>query len=186
MSFQVGSIDRTFRDELEMACNVDLDQCWECGKCTGGCTTAHNMDYTPRKIIQLIRIGAVKTLMSCNTPWVCVSCRLCVDRCPAGIDIPRIMDYLREKSLAIKDHGPGVDDIILFHKLLLEEVYKRGRVSATALALKLNMQTGQYFKDAGLGQKLLRKGKISPFSSKVRDLNKVRSFFKQEPDRREV
>jgi heterodisulfide reductase subunit C len=96
------------------------------------------------------------------------------------------MDYLREKSLAIKDHGPGVDDIILFHKLLLEEVYKRGRVSETALALKFNMQTGQYFKDAGLGQKLLRKGKISPFSSKVRDLNKVRSFFKQEPDRREV
>ncbi len=29
MSFQLGGIDRTFRDELEMTCKVDLGQCYE-------------------------------------------------------------------------------------------------------------------------------------------------------------
>jgi len=95
------------------------------------------------------------------------------------------MDYLKEKALATKDFGPGVDNVILFHKLLLEEVYRRGRISETALALKFNLRTGQYFKDAGLGRKLLGKGKISPLSPRVRDLDKVRSFFKQLSDRGE-
>ena len=55
MSFQVGSIDRTFRDELEMACNVDLDQCWSAAN-VPVVVQPRNMDYTPRKIIQLIKL----------------------------------------------------------------------------------------------------------------------------------
>ncbi len=143
------------------------------------------MDYTPRKIVQLIKIGAEKTLLSCNTPWICVTCKLCVDRCPAGIDIPRIMDYIREKALAKKDFSPEVYNVILFHKLLLEGVYRRGRISEAALALKFNLRTGQYLKDAKLGGKLFFKGKINPFSPRIRDINKVRSLFKQISARRE-
>src|SRR5512137_1472423 len=91
--------EKGLRQEEELACGVDLDACYECGKCSGGCSTGHHYDFTPRKIIQLVRLGAEETLLNLDALSICVSCRLCVERCPSGIDIPAIIDYLREKAL---------------------------------------------------------------------------------------
>ncbi len=177
MPIQLDATSSTLQEQIENDCRVDLSCCYECGKCSGGCSTAYLMDYTPRQVIQLIKLGAKEALLQSKAIWVCVSCHLCQDRCPAAIDIPRIMDYLREMSC-----GEGVvsetNHVFLFNKLMLDHVFKRGRVSEAELALRFNLKTGQYTKDVKLGQRLFFKGKMMPFVPGVRDRRAVRKLFK--------
>src|SRR5664279_5893098 len=86
--------------EVEEALGLDLDQCLECGKCTGGCSTGAMFDYTPRKIVQLVKLGAEDTLLHMDALSICVGWGLCRDRCPVRIDVAAILDYFRGKARA--------------------------------------------------------------------------------------
>lgn len=179
MPVNLGEINNTFQNHIERTCDVDLNTCMECGKCSGGCSNIRNMNYSPRKIIQLIKLGDETKLLNGEDMWLCVGCNLCVDRCPSGIDIPRIMDCLKETAAA-RGIKPAREHIALFHQLLLGSVFKRGRIAESTLMIRFNTQTGQYLKDAGLGLKLFLKGKLNPFSPMVKDIDSVRRFFKKD------
>jgi heterodisulfide reductase subunit C len=59
------------------------------------------MDHTPRALFAMIRAGLREEALSSNTPWICVSCYLCVVRCPQNVRITEIMYAL--KSMAIRE-----------------------------------------------------------------------------------
>lgn len=159
--------------EINLACNTDVEKCLECGKCTGGCSNAHIFDFTPRKMIKLIRLGYENTLLHMDALWACVSCHLCVDRCPMGINTPRIIDYLREKAcrLGIKPSRP---EVALFYRLMLSSIAKYGRLAEVPLMLQFNMRSRQYFKDSGLGARMFCKGKLTFFPTRIKDIQQVR------------
>jgi len=166
--------------ELKQVLGIDIEVCLECGKCSGGCSNGHIFDYTPRKIVQLVKLGFEDTLMKMDALWICLSCQLCLDRCPAGIDIPRILDYLREKA---RRKGITVTrpNVLLFQELMLDSIRKRGKVAEFPLMLKFNFKSGQYLKDAGLGMKMFAKGKLSLLSPGVQNKEDVRRLFTSEP-----
>jgi len=60
---------------------------------------AEEVDAAPRKIMALIQFGQSEALDMLNTPWVCASCHMCVVRCTRGIDLPRVMEALRQIKL---------------------------------------------------------------------------------------
>lgn len=163
---RLDEIDNALQRELKEKLDVDIETCLECGKCSGGCSNGHIFDYTPRKIVQLVKLGDEETLAGMDALWICLSCQLCLDRCPAGIDIPRILDYLREKAVTkgVKATRP---DVHLFMELMLEEARDKGRVSEVPLMIRFKKKTGQYLKDAGLGFRMFLKGKLSPFPSRM-------------------
>ena len=177
---RLNNTSSSLQEEIKEACNTDVELCMECGKCTGGCSNAHIFDYTPRKIVQLVKLGAEDTLLNMDSLWTCVSCQLCVDRCPSGINIPRIMDYLREKAYnkGIKARRSNVE---LFHELMLDSIRKTGRVAETPLMLKFNLRSGQYMKDAALGGRMFFKGKLNPLAPRVKKIDQVRRMFKKSP-----
>jgi heterodisulfide reductase subunit C len=177
-SFRLERIESPLNRELKDLFGIDVDTCLECGKCSGGCSNGHVFDYTPRKIVQLVKLGAEETLLKMDALWICLSCQLCLDRCPSGIDIPRILDHLREKSRqrGIPATRPAVG---LFHDLMLDQVRNSGRVSEVGLMLRFNVATGQYLKDAGLGWKMFLKGKLHPFSPSVKSVKEVRRLFEE-------
>ena len=164
---RLDEIDSALQRELKEKIDIDIETCLECGKCSGGCSNGHIFDYTPRKIVQLVKLGDEETLAGMDALWICLSCQLCLDRCPSGIDIPRILDYLREKAVTrgVKASRP---DVHLFMELMLEEARDKGRVSEVPLMIRFKRKTGQYLKDAGLGFKMFLKGKLSPFPSRTR------------------
>jgi heterodisulfide reductase subunit C len=123
-----------------------------------------------------VRLGAEETLMKMDALWICLSCQLCLDRCPSGIDIPRILDHLREKA-----HRKGIPAsrpaVALFHDLMLEQIRMTGRVSEVGLMLRFKAATGEYRKDAGLGLRMFLKGKLNPLSPAVKRVDEVRRLY---------
>jgi heterodisulfide reductase subunit C len=174
---RLDEIDDSLQREIKEKCGVDVETCMECGKCSGGCSNGHIFDFTPRKIVQLVKLNAEDTLIAMDSLWICLSCHLCVDRCPSGIDTARILDYMRQKA-----YRKGVTTrpkISLFHELMMSSVLRSGRVSELPLLMKYNWKTRQYInrKDAVLGLKMLLKGKLRLFSPGVKDREEVRRIF---------
>jgi heterodisulfide reductase subunit C len=60
------------------------------------------MDRLPSQVIRLAQLG-VEDVLASNTPWICAACLMCQARCPKGVDIPRIMEALRQIALR-RDH----------------------------------------------------------------------------------
>jgi heterodisulfide reductase subunit C len=81
--------------------------CYQCGKCSAGCPSAAFMDQLPNQIIRLLQLGSVAEALRSDTIWYCAACQTCYARCPKGVDLPRLMEALRE--LALQELGDQVD-----------------------------------------------------------------------------
>jgi heterodisulfide reductase subunit C len=57
------------------------------------------MDFSPRRIIELARLGLEEEIASSKTVWVCASCLNCDVNCPRGVDISKIMEAIRLLTL---------------------------------------------------------------------------------------
>ncbi len=84
--------------DVEEISGQDLLACNQCGKCSAGCPVASAVDLLPSQVIRMAQLGMVEVLAS-QTVWACASCLTCVTRCPKGVDLPRLMEALREISL---------------------------------------------------------------------------------------
>jgi heterodisulfide reductase subunit C len=87
-----------FVRDVEEISGEDLLACNQCGKCSAGCPVAAAMDMLPSQVIRMAQLGMTEVLQS-RTIWICASCLTCVTRCPKGVDLPRLMEALREISL---------------------------------------------------------------------------------------
>jgi heterodisulfide reductase subunit C len=73
--------------------------CMQCGTCTASCPMIDDMAASPRRIMALIQFGQAEALDMLNTHWICASCHTCAVRCTRGIDLPRVMEALRQLKL---------------------------------------------------------------------------------------
>jgi len=60
----------------------ELVNCFQCIKCTSGCTALKLLELKPHEIIKLVNLGFVDELPSSDIIWTCVTCLKCVQRCP--------------------------------------------------------------------------------------------------------
>jgi len=86
-------------DKISELSGQNLDACYQCGKCSGGCPSVTQMDMLPNQVIRLLQIGLPELALQCNTIWICASCYTCTVRCPRGIDLSKIMEALRQVNL---------------------------------------------------------------------------------------
>ena len=70
----------------------ELRKCYQCGTCTSLCPWGNLQDFSPRRLIEMTRLGFEGFEQQ---TWNCVSCKLCVERCPQQIDIPGIFRSMR-------------------------------------------------------------------------------------------
>ena len=165
---QVGSssagaqrtLEATVAEELLRLRGVDLMSCSECGACTDVCPVASRMDVAPAELMARLKGGAGQDSLTHTSPWVCTDCRRCSVRCPAGIDVARVMEGLR---LLARETGedPTGSPVIQFHQTFMDEITQRGRLHELSLLWRLRHQTGGRRGRLALAAVLLRKGKIS-------------------------
>jgi heterodisulfide reductase subunit D len=73
-----------------------LFSCMQCGTCSSSCPTAYAMDYAPRQLWQMLRLGMEEEVLNSQTFWLCTVCKSCQVRCPRGISLTDTMIALKE------------------------------------------------------------------------------------------
>ena len=90
---------REFIKKVKELSGQNLQLCYQCGMCTGNCPAASNMDISPRRIIELARLGLEEEIANSKTVWVCASCLACAVNCPRGFDLAKVMEAIRLLTL---------------------------------------------------------------------------------------
>ncbi|MBU0609210.1 MAG: (Fe-S)-binding protein [Armatimonadetes bacterium] len=93
------ALDREFMLQVEPDWEKLLT-CFQCGTCSASCPAAELMDYSPRQVWQMMRLGMRDLVMNSRTFWLCTQCYACQVRCPRGIKISETMRRLREWAVA--------------------------------------------------------------------------------------
>ncbi len=168
---------KSFLTEVMEVSGQNLQACYQCQKCSAGCPVAYAMDILPNQILRHIQYGHREKVLGSKTIWICASCYTCSVRCPNDIDIARIMDSLREIALR-SGIQPGEKEIPVFHSVFLDTIRSKGRIHELSLILQFKSKTKDFFKDAALGWKMYRKGKIKLFPSKFGGGKEIKEIFK--------
>lgn len=169
-------INFSLAEEISKETGNPILSCFQCRKCTNGCPLTFAMDYYPDQIIRLIILGQEDEALRSRTIWVCSSCETCTTRCPNGIDIAGVMDYLKQKA-----HKQGIVSLrdnwsYAFHRVFFENVIKNGRVHEPKIltdyllksgAWKQKLEDGSLWRDVKLGLFLLKNRRMRLLPSRV-------------------
>ncbi len=99
--------DVGFQRKVREISGQNFGKCYQCGTCSGSCPMGEHLDTMPRQLMALLQLGQRERLDNANTPWICASCHACMVRCPRGIDIPKVMEAMRQVQL--RDNVDKVD-----------------------------------------------------------------------------
>jgi heterodisulfide reductase subunit B len=158
-----ANLARRIKDELGE--NVYL--CYQCVKCTSGCPLADFFDWQPNQVMRALQLGQEDIALESQTPWLCASCQTCTTRCPQGLNISGIMDFLTREALR-RGFKPQVAEVNVFNEAFLREVRLWGRAYELGLMMEIKLRNRDLFSDLDLGVKFLQKGKLPIFPEAVR------------------
>ena len=85
----------TFLEAVNIKSGANVLECYQCGKCVSTCPVSQYMDFPPREIMQMIKLGLKEECYMANSHWFCLTCSACSGRCPREIDIPAVMEAVR-------------------------------------------------------------------------------------------
>ncbi len=148
----------------EIGQNVYL--CYQCVKCTSGCPVAAFFDWQPNQIMRALQLGQEDIALHAQTPWLCAFCQTCTTRCPQGLDIAAIMEFLTREALA-RNIQPPIPEVDAFNRAFLREVRLWGRAYEPGLMVELKLRAlsarhpEALTEDLTLYVRMLRKGKVS-------------------------
>ena len=170
-------IDLNFVDVVEQRSGKQLQQCYQCFKCSAGCPVAFAMDWAPNQIIRMIQLGLRDKVLSSTTIWICAACEACVTRCPNEVDLPVFMDSL--KAMAIEE---GINSeaahIATFHRVFLSCVREYGRLHEISLLAAYKVLSLNMFKeDMVLGALMFAKGKLRILPTRIENIDEIEQIF---------
>ena len=146
----------------KLAHGEKLFTCIQCGTCSATCPVSHYMDYTPRKIIAMVREGFKEEVLGSFTIWLCASCYSCTADCPREIKITDVMYAL--KQMAIQEGVyPKRFPIPVMATEFFRGVEREGRNSEGRLMMNMALKTNPFrlLRYAKLGWNLWRTGRAS-------------------------
>jgi len=79
--------------------NRELVNCFQCIKCTSGCTALKLLELKPHEIVKLVNLGFVDELAASDIVWTCVTCLKCVQRCPQKASPYHVIMALRNLAV---------------------------------------------------------------------------------------
>jgi len=167
-------------DQLHEATEIKSAKCYQCGKCSAGCPVSTEMEYPPSVVMRLLQTEDPvndKKLLKSNAIWLCVSCEMCLSRCPMEIDIPKAMDFMRQKSLAEGLSNPKSKHIIQFHKAFLDSIKYTGRLHEISLVADYKMRSMKLMQDVNMVPKMLSRGKLPILPEMIKGRKNVFGIF---------
>ncbi|MDA8138112.1 MAG: 4Fe-4S dicluster domain-containing protein [Desulfobacteraceae bacterium] len=171
-------IDTSFCDTVVQRSGEEFRRCLQCMSCAGGCPFSHAMTYRPNGVIRLIQYGFVREVLESPDIWLCVGCNTCSIACPMAIDIPGMMDALRE--IAIENKVKINESAILsFHQEVLNSIQRYGRTHKLEIMMRYKLRRRDFFTDMDVGLKMMAKRKLDLMPSKIADPKVVAKLFSE-------
>lgn len=164
--------------DIQDQSGINFNACLHCRTCSNACPFVEGMDYPPNALLRLVQMGLEKEALESSTIWVCVGCNTCCSFCPMAIDIPAVMDSLRERALA-RGVNIAEPDILNFHNQVLNTVEKYGRTHKLEIMMRYKLKKRDFFSDMGVGLKMLQKRKLDLTPSRIKDLSSLEKIFKK-------
>lgn len=146
-----------------------LQNCIQCGTCSGVCPLSIYMDYTPRQLMALTRADFKREVLSSHTIWLCASCYACTVECPQEIRITDIMYELKQRAIR-EGVYPRRFPIPVLAREFSAMVRKNGRITELVLVMRLFLKTS-WLAALGnwrMGLDLLRTGRFSVVPERIR------------------
>ena len=182
MKWQISdkALHSDFRKTVEAKSGQSLSDCYQCGKCSGGCPVLADLDLSPNRVLRTVQLGLEDDALRNETVWCCVACGTCNSRCPMGVDIVRILDTLRAVAIERGVERPATAARVwAFHKAFLDSVREFGRLSEIALMGGYNINSGRLFTNVVKAPWFFLKGKVSLSPHNIRRVGRLQRAFKR-------
>ena len=112
----------------------DIRNCFICGTCVAGCPAAEGSPpLLMRKLVRMVLFGLEDELLDDETPWLCVTCNACEERCPMGV-------HPFEICLAIRRWQCREDETYIPPSI--PEVFQRGHTQPVEKVHELRKSVG--------------------------------------------
>ena len=148
-----------------------LFSCLQCGACSGTCPLSIYMDYSPRRIVALVREGFRTDALASKTIWLCASCYSCAVHCPRQIHLTDVMYTLKREAMRDRLY-PARFPVPVLAQEFCQMLRTRGRSSEFWLVLRLALRTNPLilFGMIRSGWDLLRTGRLTLRRDKILDI----------------
>jgi heterodisulfide reductase subunit C len=175
-----SQLDPGFGEHIaKMAYGEKLFSCIQCGTCSATCPVSHYMDYTPRRVIAMVREGFRDDVLNSLTIWLCASCYSCTVECPREIKITDVMYALKQEAIkqgVYPKHFP----VPVLAREFFRGVERTGRNSEGPLMVKVFLKTNPLgmLKNAPMALRLWLKGRLSLFEEGMKNRGVVATLLR--------
>ena len=172
-------LDQGFGEKIaKLAWGEKLFSCIQCGTCSATCPVSHYMDYTPRRIIAMVREGFRDDVLNSQTIWLCASCYSCTVDCPREIKITDVMYALKQEAIA-QGVYPKRFPIPILAREFFSGVERHGRNSEGPLMIRFFLKTNPLgmLRNARMAMRLWWSGRLSLRAESTRSQDTVRTLL---------
>jgi heterodisulfide reductase subunit C len=176
MKFQ-READPVWADEISKQPGIDrIWSCIQCGTCSGTCPLSIYMDFTPRRIIALVREGFRSDALSSQTIWLCASCYSCASHCPQDVHITDLMYSLKREAIKHRMY-PNRFPIPVLAREFFSLVRRYGRNSEVWLVVRMALKSNPFvlLTMAKYGFGLMRTGRMSLRQERIKRTQELQS-----------
>jgi heterodisulfide reductase subunit C len=138
------------------------------------------MEYSPRKIIALIRAGMRDEVLSSSSMWHCVSCYMCTVRCPRGVKPTEIAHALEslayQKGFRVKGtYTPAM------YRSFVSSIKGNGRVHEFGMMLRYYLTTNPFaaLKMITVGTQLLLHNRMPLMPRRVKGKDELTTIIEE-------
>jgi len=169
-----------FLRTVEELSDQNLSDCYQCGKCSGGCPVLPDLDLSPNRVLRMVQLGLDDEALRNETVWCCAACGTCNSRCPMGVDIVRVIDVLRGLARRRGVAPPATAARVwTFYRSFLDCVAEFGRLSEVALMGSYNVNSGRLWTNMVKAPWFFLKGKVSLSPHKIRRIDRLQRAFRR-------
>jgi len=175
-------------EEIKSSRDVNVTKCYQCGKCSAGCPLAEEMDLPPSLVMRMLQTGdpqLEERVLRSHAIWLCLTCETCFTRCPMEIDIPIMMDFLRQRALRLGlANRRARRGIIAFHRAFLDSVRFTGRLFEVGMTVDYKARSQHLLQDLLVAPVMFLKGKLHLLPERIKARRQLKRIFSRTRQRR--
>jgi len=126
----------------------------------------------------LLQLGCGEEALKATGAWRCVGCLTCAVRCPLGIEVPKVMDAVRQLA---QREGVALGEASLkvncFIQAFLDGVRDYGRLYEPTMMIEYNLNSGYMLTNMHKGAMFLARGKLRAWPTRVKNIDRLRRMF---------